>query len=173
MARQIASQTVGLPAALPTDFSARIARNTQILLQEETAITRAIDPWGGSYYVESLTHEIMQRAWKHIEEIEGLGGMAKAIETGLPKLRIEEAAARKQARIDSARDRIIGVNAYQPEREEPLEVLLVDNSKVRTQQLARLEELKRTRDGAAVSAALAALTRCAETGEGTLLELAV
>ena len=159
--------------ALPTDFSARIARNTQILLQEETGITRAIDPWGGSYYVESLTHEIMQRAWTHIQEIEGLGGMAKAIETGLPKLRIEEAAARKQARIDSQRDRIVGVNAYLPERETPIEVLQVDNSKVRAQQLARLEELKRTRDTQAVEAALQALTHCAETGEGNLLDLAV
>jgi methylmalonyl-CoA mutase len=159
--------------ALPTDFSARIARNTQILLQEETAITRAIDPWGGSYYVESLTHELMQRAWQHIQEIEGLGGMAKAIETGLPKLRIEEAAARKQARIDSQRDRIIGVNAYRPEQETPLEVLQVDNSKVRAQQIARIEELKRTRDAQAVDAALQALTRCAETGEGNLLDLAV
>ncbi|MBL8178635.1 MAG: methylmalonyl-CoA mutase [Bryobacterales bacterium] len=159
--------------ALPTDFSARIARNTQILLQEETGITRAIDPWGGSFHVERLTRQLMEQAWRHIEEIENLGGMAKAIETGLPKLRIEEAAARRQARIDAGLEKIVGVNAYRPEEETPIEVLQVDNSKVRALQLARLEELKRTRSGAAVEESLAGLRRCAETGEGNLLDLAV
>ncbi len=159
--------------ALPTDFSARIARNTQIYLQEETGITKVVDPWGGSYYVEKLTHELMHRAWQLIEEVEQLGGMAKAIETGLPKMRIEEAAARKQARIDSGRDMIVGVNAYQPESEETLDVRVVDNTAVRKSQLARLEQARRTRDVVAVQEALAALTRCAETGEGNLLELAV
>ncbi|MBS1825444.1 MAG: methylmalonyl-CoA mutase [Acidobacteria bacterium] len=159
--------------ALPTDFSARIARNTQILLQEETAITKAIDAWGGSYHVEELTHELIEQATRHIEEIESLGGMAKAIETGLPKLRIEEAAARKQARIDAGIERIVGVNAYRPEEEAQIAVLQVDNTRVRAQQVERLSELKRTRNQAAVSEALAALTRCAETGEGNLLELSV
>src|ERR1039458_10339840 len=159
--------------ALPTDFSARIARNTQIYLQEETDITRIVDPWGGSYYVEKLTHELMHRAWQLIEEVEQLGGMAKAIETGLPKMRIEEAAARKQARIDSGKDIIVGVNAYQTESDAALDVRVVDNTAVRKSQLARLEELRRTRDVVAVQEALAALTRCAETGQGNLLELAV
>jgi len=159
--------------ALPTDFSARIARNTQILLQEETAITRAIDAWGGSFHVERLTHELMEKAWKHIEEVENLGGMAKAIETGLPKLRIEEAAARKQARIDAGVEKIVGVNAYRTEEETAIDVRQVDNSKVRAQQVAQLEELKRTRNDGAVRESLAALTRCAETGEGNLLELSV
>jgi methylmalonyl-CoA mutase len=159
--------------ALPTDFSARIARNTQIYLQEETGITKVVDPWGGSYYVEKLTHELMHRAWQLIQEVEQLGGMAKAIETGLPKMRIEEAAARKQARIDSGKDIIVGVNAYHPESEAALDVRVVDNTAVRISQLARLAEARRTRDVAAVEEALAALTRCAKTGEGNLLDLAV
>src|ERR1039457_592938 len=161
--------------ALPTDFSARIARNTQIYLQEETGIAKVVDPWGGSYYVEKLTHELMHRAWQLIQEVEQLGGMAKAIETGLPKMRIEEAAARKQARIDAGKDIIVGVNAYQTESDADaaLDVRVVDNTAVRKSQLARLEELRRTRDVVAVQEALAALTRCAETGQGNLLELAV
>jgi methylmalonyl-CoA mutase len=159
--------------ALPTDFSARIARNTQIYLQEETGITKVADPFGGSWYVEKLTHELMHRAWELIEEVEKLGGMSKAIETGLPKMRIEEAAARKQARIDSGKDVIVGVNAYRLEREAPIDVLEVDNTAVRKSQIERLEELKRTRNGADVKAALEALTNSARTGEGNLLELAV
>jgi len=159
--------------ALPTDFSARIARNTQIYIQEETDITKVVDPFGGSYYVENLTHELMHRAWQLIEEVEQLGGMAKAIETGLPKMRIEEAAARKQARIDAGKDIIVGVNAYQPDSETPIPVLEVDNTAVRNSQIKRLEELKRARDGSAVEKALAALTHCARTGEGNLLDLAV
>jgi len=159
--------------ALPTDFSARIARNTQLLLQEETGITRVVDPWGGSYYVESLTHELIEKAWALIQEVEELGGMAKAIETGLPKMRIEEAAARKQARIDSGRDVIVGVNKYRPETETPLDVRAVDNREVRRKQVERLTELKRTRDSRAVTEALAALTKAAATGEGNLLELSV
>ncbi len=159
--------------ALPTDFSARIARNTQIYLQEETGITHVVDPWGGSYYVERLTHELAHRAWGLIQEVEELGGMAKAIETGLPKMRIEEAAARKQARIDSGKDIIVGVNAYPLEQEPPIDVLEVDNTAVRNAQIKRLEELKKSRSSAEVEAALEALTRCAETGEGNLLDLAV
>ena len=161
--------------ALPTDFSARIARNTQIYLQEETGITKVVDPWGGSYYVEKLTHELMHRAWQLIQEVEQLGGMAKAIETGLPKMRIEEAAARKQARIDSGKDIIVGINAYRAESDADaaLDVRVVDNTAVRKAQLARLEELRRARDPIAVQAALAALTHCAETGEGNLLEAGV
>jgi methylmalonyl-CoA mutase len=159
--------------ALPTDFSARIARNTQIYLQEETGITKVVDPWGGSYYVERLTHELMHRAWHHIQEVEALGGMARAIETGLPKLRIEEAAARRQARIDSGREVIVGVNKYQSRVEERIEVLEVDNRAVRANQLRRLEEVRSRRDPAAVEAALGALARAAETGEGNLLELSV
>jgi methylmalonyl-CoA mutase len=159
--------------ALPTDFSARIARNTQIYLQEETEITRTVDPFGGSYYVERLTGELMRRAWNLIQEVEQLGGMTKAIESGLPKMRIEEAAARKQARIDSGRDIIVGVNAYQLEAEPPIEVLVVDNTAVRNSQIRRLEEVRRNRNAAAVGAALAALTHAAETGEGNLLALAV
>ena len=159
--------------ALPTDFSARIARNTQIYLQEETDITRVVDPWGGSYYVERLTHELMHSAWTLIEEVEEVGGMAKAIETGLPKMRIEEAAARKQARIDSGRDIIVGINAY-PSPEEPLiPVLDVDNAAVRESQVRRLQEMKQSRDNAAVTDALGKLTASAETGDGNLLELAV
>ncbi len=159
--------------ALPTDFSARIARNTQIFLQEETGICKVVDPWAGSYYIEKLTHELMHKAWHHIEEVESLGGMAKAIETGLPKMRIEEAAARRQARIDSGVEIIVGVNKFKLEHEDPLEILEVDNSLVRESQLKRLAELKANRDDAKVKSALDALTKCAETGEGNLLELSV
>ena len=159
--------------ALPTDFSARIARNTQIFLQEETKITKTVDPWAGSYYVESLTNEIAQSAWKLIEEVEELGGMTKAIEAGIPKLRIEEAAARKQARIDSGQDIIVGVNKYRLETEDPLQILDVDNQMVRKQQLEQLEKIKATRDTEKVKAALDKLILCAQTGEGNLLELAV
>ncbi|MBN9660082.1 MAG: methylmalonyl-CoA mutase [Acidobacteria bacterium] len=159
--------------ALPTDFSARIARNTQIYLQEETGICRVVDPWAGSYYVESLTNELMQKAWHLIQEVETLGGMTKAIETGLPKMRIEEAAARRQARIDSGKETIVGINKYRLEQEEQLDVLMVDNQAVRESQVRRLNEVKATRDSAAVQAALDALTRCAETGDGNVLELAV
>ncbi len=159
--------------ALPSDFSARIARNTQIFLQEETGITRVVDAWGGSYYVESLTAELMERAWTLIQEVEELGGMTKAIESGLPKMRIEEAAARRQARIDAGKETIVGVNKYQPAEEHAIDVLEVDNVEVRRRQLARLDELKRTRDAKAVQAALDALTRCAETREGNLLARAV
>ncbi|NQT77346.1 MAG: methylmalonyl-CoA mutase [Bacteroidetes bacterium] len=159
--------------ALPTDFSARIARNTQIYLQEETNITRNVDPWAGSYYVESLTHDIARRAWKHIEEIEKLGGMAKALETGIPKMRIEEAAARKQARIDSHKDTILGVNKYRLEKEEPIETLEVDNTAVREAQLKRLKKLRDERDEDAVQKSLAAITHSCETGEENLLGLAI
>ncbi|MBA3899457.1 MAG: methylmalonyl-CoA mutase [Bacteroidetes bacterium] len=159
--------------ALPSEFSARIARNTQLYLQDETDITKAIDPWAGSYYVESLTNELAEKAWKLIEEVEGLGGMAKAIETGIPKMRIEEAAARKQARIDAAREVIVGVNKYKLEKEAPIETLSVDNTKVRASQIERLNKLKAERNPSEVESALAALTKAAETGEGNLLELAV
>ena len=159
--------------ALPTDFSARIARNTQIQLQEESGICRVADPWGGSYYVERLTHEIAQRAWAHIAEIEELGGMAEAISSGLPKMRIEEAAARTQARIDSGRQSIVGINRYPLDREEELDVLKVDNSAVHAAQVARLEELRAERDSRAVEQALDALTRAADTGDGNLLELSI
>lgn len=159
--------------ALPTDFSARIARNTQIYLQEETNICKAVDPWAGSYYVESLTHELARKAWKLIEEVEQLGGMAKAIETGIPKMRIEEAAARKQARIDSGRDTIVGVNKYRLEKEDPIETLEVDNTAVREAQLKRLAQLRANRNNEEVQAALEALTRAAETGEGNLLALSI
>ena len=159
--------------ALPTDFSARIARNTQIYLQEETGICRVVDPWGGSYYVENLTHELMHRAWALIQEVEALGGMARAIETGLPKMRIEEAAARRQARIDSGKEVIVGVNRYRYDQDEPIQVLEVDNRAVREKQIRRIQEVKARRDAAAVRQALDALTRCAETGEGNLLELSV
>ena len=159
--------------ALPTDFSARIARNTQLYLQHETDITKAIDPWGGSYYVEALTKEIADKAWVHIQEIEELGGMAKAIESGIPKLRIEEAAARKQARIDSGQDQIIGVNIYQVEGDEELEFLEVDNAAVRKEQIERLGKMRAERDKAACNSALQRLGKCAETGQGNLLELAV
>lgn len=159
--------------ALPTDFSARIARNTQLFLQEETGITKVIDPWAGSYYVESLTNSLIERAWEHIEEIEGLGGMAKAIETGLPKMRIEEAAARRQAQIDSGKETIIGVNKYKLDQEDPLEILDIDNTAVRAKQLERLKQLKENRDDEKAEAALHDLARVAETGEGNLLEYAV
>jgi methylmalonyl-CoA mutase len=159
--------------ALPTDFSARIARNTQLFLQEETGITNVIDPWAGSYYVEKLTDELVKRAWTHIEEIEGLGGMAKAIETGLPKMRIEEAAARRQAQIDSGKEIIIGVNRYRLEKEEPIDILDIDNTAVRLKQVEKLNALKASRDDQKVEAALNALTKAAETGEQNLLELAV
>jgi methylmalonyl-CoA mutase len=159
--------------ALPTDFSARIARNTQLFLQMETGTTQVIDPWGGSYYVEKLTHDLMSRAWEHLTEIEELGGMAKAIETGLPKLRIEEAATRTQARIDSGRQTILGVNKYPPKSTEDIPILRVDNSAVRQAQLDRLAKLKAERDDDAVNASLKALTDCARRGTGNLLELAV
>jgi methylmalonyl-CoA mutase len=159
--------------ALPSDFSARIARNTQLYLQDETDITRAIDPWAGSYYVESLTHELANKAWKLIEEVEELGGMAKAIETGIPKMRIEEASARKQARIDSAREVIVGVNKFKLDKEEHIETLTVDNTKVRASQIERLNKLRAERNAEEVQAALEALTKSAESGEGNLLELAV
>ncbi|MCU6600672.1 methylmalonyl-CoA mutase [Peribacillus frigoritolerans] len=159
--------------ALPTDFSARIARNTQLYLQEETGITKVIDPWAGSYYVESLTNELIERAWAHIEEIEGLGGMAKAIETGLPKMRIEEAAAKRQAKIDSQDETIVGVNKYRLKKEDPIEILEIDNTAVRESQLKRLSELKAKRDQAKVDEALKALSMAAKNGEGNLLELAV
>jgi len=159
--------------ALPTDFSARIARNTQIYLQEETQICRSLDPWAGSYYVETLTHEIAHKAWKLIEEVEELGGMAKAIETGIPKMRIEEASARKQARIDSGLDRIVGVNMNRLEKEDPIEILDVDNAAVREAQIQRLRQLRENRNQAEVDQALAALTLAAETGQGNLLALTI
>lgn len=159
--------------ALPTDFSARIARNTQIYIQEETQICKEIDPWAGSYYVESLTKELAEKAWALIREVRELGGMAKAIETGIPKMRIEEAAARTQARIDSGAQTIVGLNKYRLEKEDPIDILEVDNTAVRKQQIERLNGLKARRDSAAVEKALAAITKCAETREGNLLELAV
>jgi methylmalonyl-CoA mutase len=159
--------------ALPTDFSARIARNTQLYLQEETKITKTVDPWAGSYYVESLTNEIAENAWKLIEEVEELGGMTKAIESGIPKLRIEEAAARKQARIDSGQDIIVGVNQYRLEKEDPLQILDVDNQMVRKQQLEQLDRIKGTRNSEKVQNSLTQLIHCAKTGEGNLLEIAV
>jgi methylmalonyl-CoA mutase len=159
--------------ALPTDFSARIARNTQILLQQESGTTRIVDPWGGSYYVERLTYELAKKAWGHIEEVEGLGGMTKAIEAGIPKLRIEEAAAKTQARIDSGHQSVIGVNKYQPEDEEHIDVLKVDNSAVRAMQLDKLARLRAERDPSALQQALDALTRAAGGGNGNLLELAI
>jgi methylmalonyl-CoA mutase len=159
--------------ALPTDFSARIARNTQLFLQEETGITNVIDPWAGSYYVEKLTEELVERAWTHIEEIEKLGGMAKAIETGLPKMRIEEAAARRQAQIDSGKETIIGVNRYRLEKEEAIDILDIDNTAVRLKQIEKLNSLKAARNEEKVESALMALTKAAETGESNLLELAV
>src|SRR5512142_2720441 len=159
--------------ALPTDFSARIARNTQIYLQEETGITKVVDPWAGSYYVESLTDQLMRKAWHHIQEVEGLGGMAKAIETGIPKMRIEEAAARRQAQIDSGRETIVGVNKYRLAEEKPIDVLVVDNKAVRESQLKRLAQVRAKRDQKVVDAALAALTQAAQAGTGNLLELSV
>ncbi len=160
--------------ALPTDFSARIARNTQIYIQDETYVTKQIDPWGGSYYVESLTNEIAHRAWEHIQEIEKLGGMAKAIETGLPKLKIEEAAARTQARIDKGTQTIVGINKFRLDHEDPIDILEVDNTEVRKEQCARLEELKKDRDEAAVLEALAKITEAVkDPSKGNLLDLAV
>ncbi len=159
--------------ALPTDFSARIARNTQIYLQEETNITRVIDPWGGSYYVEKLTHDLVNKAWALIEEVEKLGGMAKAIETGIPKMRIEEAAARKQARIDSGKDVIVGVNKYRLTKEDQIDIFDIDNTAVRESQLARLAKLKRERNNDEVNVALESITNAAGNGQGNLLELAV
>lgn len=159
--------------ALPTDFSARIARNTQLYLQDETNMTRVVDPWGGSYYVEYLTDRLAKNAWELIEEVEGLGGMARAIETGVPKMRIEEAAARKQARIDSGKDILVGVNKYQVDEEADFDVLEVDNTAVRNSQIARLKKLRDERNSDAVNEALGALSACAKTGKGNLLELAV
>jgi methylmalonyl-CoA mutase len=159
--------------ALPTDFSARIARNTQIVLQQESGTTRTIDPWGGSFYVERLSHDLADRAWRHIQEVEQLGGMTRAIEAGLPKLRIEEAAARTQARIDSDAQAVIGVNKFQPRDEAPIDVLRVDNGAVRQLQIDKLTRLKRERDPAAVAEALAALTRNAGGGNANLLALAI
>jgi len=159
--------------ALPTDFSARIARNTQLFLQEETGITNVIDPWGGSYYVEALTDELIKRAWEHIEEIEELGGMAKAIETGLPKMKIEEAAAKRQAKIDSGEETIIGVNRYRVDKEEDIEILDIDNTAVRLKQIEKLAYVKANRDEKEVKRTLEALTKGAQTGEGNLLELAI
>ena len=159
--------------ALPTDFSARIARNTQLFLQQESGTCRVIDPWGGSYYVERLTRDLAARAWEHIQEVEQSGGMAKAIETGIPKMRIEEAAARTQARIDSGRQTVVGVNKYQVEDEQPIEVLKVDNTSVRAKQIAQLEKLRAERDGVRCQQTLDALTNAAKTGSGNLLGLAV
>ena len=159
--------------ALPTDFSARIARNTQLYLQLESGTTNVIDPWGGSFYVERLTHDLALKAWEHIKEVEELGGMTKAIEAGLPKLRIEEAAARTQARIDSGQQTIVGINKYRLEREDAIDVLKVDNTAVRESQVARLRELREERDETALRPKLEALTKSAETGEGNLLELAI
>jgi methylmalonyl-CoA mutase len=159
--------------SLPTDFSARIARNTQLYLQEETGITRTVDPWGGSHYVESLTNDIAAKAWALIEEVEAMGGMVKAIEAGLPKLRIEEAAARRQARIDSGREVLVGVNKYQSAEKTEIPVLEVDNAAVRRNQLARLEQVRKSRDNEKVSKCLDALTACATTGHGNLLALSV
>ncbi|MDR7371108.1 methylmalonyl-CoA mutase [Flavobacterium aquidurense] len=158
--------------ALPTDFSARIARNTQIFLQEETKITKTVDPWAGSYYVESLTNEVAEATWKLIEEVEALGGMTKAIEAGIPKLRIEEAAARKQAKIDSGEDIIVGVNQFRLEKEDPLHILDVDNQMVRKQQIERLDEIKAKRNTEKVNQSLEKLIHCAKTGQGNLLEIA-
>ncbi len=158
---------------MPTDFSARIARNTQIYLQKETHITKTVDPWAGSHFVERLTKEIAEKAWVLIKEIEDLGGMTKAIESGIPKLRIEEAAARKQARIDSGQDIIVGVNKYRLKKEDPLQILDVDNQKVRLSQIKRLESIKSKRDTEKVNQALSKLTHCAKSGDGNLLALAI
>ncbi len=159
--------------ALPTDFSARIARNTQIYIQEETQVCKEIDPWAGSYYVEALTDELMHKAWAHIQEVESMGGMAKAIETGLPKMRIEEAAARTQARIDSRQQVIVGINKYRLEKEDPIDILEIDNTAVRLQQIDRLTQLRGERNEEEVQKALAAITHCVKTKEGNLLDLAV
>ena len=159
--------------ALPTDFSARIARNTQLYLQDETNICRVIDPWAGSYYVEALTDALVKRAWGHIQEVESHGGMTKAIEAGLPKLRIEEASARRQARIDSGRETIVGLTKYRLDKEEALDILDIDNSAVREAQLKKLETLRKNRDNTKVRQILEEITKCAETGKGNLLELSV
>ena len=159
--------------ALPTDFSARIARNTQIYIQQETYICKEVDPWAGSYYVEALTNEIAQKAWEHIQEVEKLGGMAKAIESGIPKMRIEEAAARTQARIDSGQQTIVGINKYRLAEEAPLDILEIDNTEVRKEQVERLQDLREKRDEEAVKQALAAITECVRTKKGNLLDLAV
>ena len=159
--------------ALPTDFSAGIARDTQKYIQQETLVTKAIDPWAGSYYVEYLTHELAQKAWKLIQEVEELGGMAKAIETGLPKMRIEEVAAKRQARIDAGRDVIVGVNAYRTDSEERFDVLEVDNVEVRKNQVERLRKLRAERNNEEVQKALDTLTSACKTGKGNLLELAI
>ncbi len=159
--------------ALPTDFSARIARNTQIYIQEETKVTKTVDPWAGSYYVEKLTQDIANKAWELMQEVESLGGMTKAIEKGIPKLRIEEAAAKKQARIDSGQDTIVGVNKYQLEEEDPLHILEVDNDKVRKSQIERLIQVKKDRNSVKVNKTLKELTKCAKTGQGNLLDLTV
>lgn len=159
--------------ALPTDFSARIARNTQLYLQDETNITKVIDPWAGSYYVEALTDTLLKKGWEHILEIESYGGMTQAIEAGIPKMRIEEAAARRQARIDSGRETIVGVNKYRLDKEDPIEILEVDNTAVRLSQIKRLQKIKSERNEAEVKSALEAITKCAETGEGNLLDLSI
>ncbi|MFH1194959.1 MAG: methylmalonyl-CoA mutase [bacterium] len=159
--------------ALPTDFSARIARNTQLYLQDETYITKVIDPWAGSYYVESLTDSLLKKGWQHILEVESFGGMTKAIEAGIPKMRIEEASARRQARIDSGAETIIGVNKYRLEKEDPIEILEVDNTAVRLSQIKRIQEMKKNRNDNDVKSCLEAITKCAETGDGNLLELSV
>lgn len=159
--------------ALPTDFSARIARNTQLYIQDETKVCKVIDPWGGSYYVEFLTNQLIKKAWAHIQEIEALGGMSKAIDTGLPKMRIEEAAARRQAHIDSGSEKIVGVNYLRLDKEDPLDILEVDNTAVRLAQIERLKKLRANRDNDKVRSCLEAITRSMETGEGNLLELAV
>jgi methylmalonyl-CoA mutase len=159
--------------ALPTDFSARIARNTQLYLQHETNITKVVDPWAGSYYVEALTGALLKRGWQHILEVESLGGMTRAIETGIPKLRIEEAAARRQARIDSGQETIVGLNKYRPEQEEPMDLLEVDNTAVRSAQIKKLQEIKANRDEKKVHSTLEALSRCAAAGAGNLLELSI
>ncbi|MCB0643598.1 MAG: methylmalonyl-CoA mutase, partial [Phaeodactylibacter sp.] len=159
--------------ALPTDFSAKIARDTQLYLQQETDLTRVVDPWGGSYYVEYLTAQLAQKAWKHIQEVESLGGMAKAIEEGIPKMRIEEAAARKQARIDSGQEKIVGVNIFRPLTEQAIDILEVDNTAVRKSQIDRINKIRRERDETAVQAALKNIHQVAASGEGNLLAVAV
>jgi methylmalonyl-CoA mutase len=159
--------------ALPTDFSARIARNSQLYIQQETEVCRSLDPWAGSYYVESLTHELAHKAWALIEEVEGLGGMSKAVETGIPKMRIEEAAARAQGKIDSGTQTIVGVNKYRLEKEDPIDILEIDNSSVRLSQIERLKKLRAERDKAEVQVALAEITKAVETGKGNLLTLAI
>src|SRR5690606_1261073 len=158
---------------LPTEFSSRIARNTQLIIQEETHITNVIDPWAGSYMMEKLTQDMADAAWKIIEVVEALGGMTKAVDSGWAQLKIEAAAAEKQARIDSGRDVIVGVNKYKLDKADPIEILEVDNVRVREQQIARLQQVRANRDGARVQAALEALTTAARTGQGNLLELSV